>query len=82
MTTLNVYDGEFWFLFDDAGGFGPLEIYFNADESIHGDWRPNHDFSAHTELNDVTEHLSDDERKSIIALIDQLFAEYQKGNAE
>ena len=82
MTTLNTFDGAFWFLYDDATGFGPLDIWFTADESIHGEWKPNHDFQAiDTVLGEVTDKLTADEHAAIIALIDQLFAEYQQGEA-
>lgn len=82
MTTLNVYDGEFWFSYDDADGFGSLNIWFNADESIHGEWKANHDFQAiDTVLGEVTDKLTADERAAIIALIDKLFAEYEQGEA-
>lgn len=83
MTTLNVLDGEFWFVYDDADGFGALDIWFNADESIHGEWKPNHDFQAIASLlvGDVADKLTADDRSAIVSLIDQLFAEYQQGEA-
>lgn len=79
MTTLNFYDGDFWFVYDDAEGFGPLQIWFTADENINGELKAIHDFQAYEGPHQITDCLSETDRASIIALIDQLFAEYQQG---
>ena len=81
MTTLNVYDHECWFSYDDAEGFEPMDIWFTFDVTINGEWKPNHDFQAIIGLVDVADQLPQDDRAAIIALIDQLFAEYERGEA-
>lgn len=86
MTTLNVYDGDFWFVYDDDPEFGDVEIWFTADENMNGEWKPRHDFQAipsefSPASGDISAEFSETTRKDIITLIDQLFAEYQQGEA-